>query len=75
MITDEMRLKHETREVTPCKGCTERFLACWDHCPKDKRGEYGYNAWKKNLEQMKEKHRQYVKDWADDHYTSHKRRY
>ena len=30
---------------TPCKGCTERFTACWGKCPKDKRGEYGYEAW------------------------------
>lgn len=29
----------------PCNGCTERFTACSDHCPKDERGEFGYKAW------------------------------
>ena len=29
----------------PCRGCTERFTACSDRCPKDERGEYGYKAW------------------------------
>ena len=30
----------------PCKDCPERFTACSDRCPKDARGEFGYNAWK-----------------------------
>lgn len=30
---------------SPCKNCPERFTACSDKCPKDKRGEYGYKAW------------------------------
>ena len=30
----------------PCHGCTERFTACSDRCPKDARGEYGYKAWR-----------------------------
>lgn len=29
------------RDIPPCKDCTERFLACSDHCPKDERGEHG----------------------------------
>lgn len=33
-------------EPCPCNGCTERFTACSDHCPKDARGAYGYKAWK-----------------------------
>lgn len=33
-------------EPCPCNGCTERFLACSGKCPKDARGEYGYQAWK-----------------------------
>lgn len=74
MITDDMRLWHEVREVTPCKGCTERFTACWDHCPKDKRGEFGYKAWKLHLHEMKKKHNQYVKDWQEDYYK-HKCRF
>ena len=40
--------------LSPCKDCRERFTACHDICPKDKRGEYGYKAWKSELEQKKE---------------------
>lgn len=38
------------REKVPCKGCTEKFTACHDRCPKDKRGEFGYGAWKAQVE-------------------------
>ena len=38
------------REPCPCNGCTERFTACHDRCPKDKRGEYGYKAWKERYQ-------------------------
>lgn len=44
-IKDEQRLRH-CRGTSPCDGCTERFTACWDRCPKDERGEFGYKAWK-----------------------------
>ncbi len=37
----------------PCLGCTERFIACSARCPKDARGEYGYDAWKADLEAEK----------------------
>lgn len=47
----------------PCNGCTERFLACSDKCPKDARGEYGHHAWReqyhaqqKHLEAAKNRH-------------------
>jgi hypothetical protein len=43
------------REDSPCKGCTERFLACSDRCPKDARGEYGHKAWKER-HQAQQKH-------------------
>lgn len=43
------------REDSPCKGCTERFLACSDRCPKDARGEYGHKAWKERY-QAQQKH-------------------
>ena len=41
-------------KVGPCKGCTERFTACSARCPKDERGEYGYKAWKVDLEADKQ---------------------
>lgn len=43
------------RVDSPCKDCSERFLACSDHCPKDERGEYGYKAWKEQY-QAQQKH-------------------
>lgn len=29
----------------PCRGCEERFPACSARCPKEARGEYGYDSW------------------------------
>ena len=37
----------------PCGNCSERFVACSGNCPKDARGEYGYKAWKAELEAEK----------------------
>lgn len=42
------------QEKPPCLGCAERFLACSDHCPKDKRGEYGYLAWKAKVKKIED---------------------
>lgn len=47
------------RNDSPCVGCTERFTACWDHCPKDERGAFGYKAWKAKLEETKQKWKAY----------------
>lgn len=41
--------------LSPCKDCRERFTACHDICPKDKRGEFGYKAWKKMVDEEKKK--------------------
>lgn len=49
------------REKSPCKDCTERFLACCDKCPKDARGEYGYKAWKEKLHEVEEARKLYYK--------------
>ena len=48
-----------TREVSPCKDCTERFTACTDHCPKDKRGEDGYDAYRERLKREKDARKEY----------------
>ena len=48
-----------TREMSPCNGCTERFPACHGNCPKDKRGEYGYGAWRAELDRVNEERRKY----------------
>ena len=54
------RLNLGCREKSPCADCTERFLACSDRCPKDKRGEYGYKAWKAYIEEIKRKRKEYI---------------
>lgn len=59
MAKDESRINCGIREESPCKGCTERFAACSDHCPKDERGEFGYKAWKAKLEEVKQKKKAY----------------
>lgn len=46
------KLSNGSREMSPCKGCDERFTACSGRCPKDARGEYGYNAWIDNLRKV-----------------------
>ena len=43
----------------PCKDCTERFTACSDRCPKDARGEYGYKAYKAELDKVKQARKEY----------------
>lgn len=49
------------REMPPCHDCSEKFTACHDDCPKDKRGEFGYGTWKKKLEQINAERRKYDK--------------
>lgn len=48
-----------TREMSPCNGCTERFTACHDRCPKDERGELGYKAWKSRLDEINKRRKEY----------------
>ena len=48
-----------TREMPPCKDCTERFTACHDRCPKDERGELGYKAWKSRLDEINKRRKEY----------------
>ena len=58
-MNDNQRINYTTRGDSPCIGCTERHTACWDKCPKDERGEFGYKAWKAKLEEVKEKRKAY----------------
>lgn len=48
-----------SRDVSPCKGCTEKFTACHDRCPKDERGEDGYGSWKKRLLEVNQRRKEY----------------
>lgn len=61
-MKDEQRMDGVVRNPSPCKGCGERFTACGDRCPKDLRGEYGYKAWKADIEEVKQKRKQYIKN-------------
>lgn len=49
------------REKPPCFGCTEKFVACSDHCPKDERGEYGYLAWRAKVKEIEDNRKSYYK--------------
>lgn len=51
---------------SPCNGCTERFTACSDRCPKDKRGEYGYAAWSADDKAEKAKEKEMRRQWKED---------
>ena len=44
---------NEYRVCSPCKDCAEKYPACHDACPKDRRGEYGYSKWKEEREAVK----------------------
>ena len=59
-MSDKTPVPKTIRDVPPCKGCTERFTACSDKCPKDARGEYGYTAWKAEHNRVKNARRQHI---------------
>lgn len=61
-MKEEFRISLNVRDPSPCLGCTERFTACSGKCPKDERGEYGYNAWKAYIAQVKREKRNYLKN-------------
>ena len=59
-MKDCQRLSNTIRDISPCDGCTERFTACSDRCPKDERGEKGYKAWKAEIKRVKEEKQKYL---------------
>lgn len=54
-----MKLSGPIRGISPCKGCTEKFEACHGRCPKDARGEYGYEAWKREADRVNAQRKEY----------------
>ena len=60
-MNDKQRISNTIRDPSPCSGCTERFLACQDRCPKDDRGEYGIKAWKAELDRVKKAKLEYLR--------------
>ena len=59
----------------PCKDCPERFYACSDKCPKDARGEFGYQAWKAELRKQKAAEKEYKKQSYEEYMRSERREY
>ena len=57
------------RDKPPCYGCKEKFTACHGKCPKDNRGEYGYLAWKAELEKVNKARAEYDRT----HYNKYQR--
>lgn len=69
MSIEGKKLTGAVRGVPPCKGCTERFLACHDRCPKDERGEFGYKAWKEEIDRVKAMREKYLKENFHSHHS------
>ena len=57
-------------EDSPCKGCAERFPACSGKCPKEARGERGYNTWVSELHHLKTQYAAYVMQHNEDYKRS-----
>lgn len=60
MVQDNQRIRSATRDPSPCRGCTERFTACSGNCPKEARGEYGYDSWKDEIKRVKNNKIDYI---------------
>ena len=41
-----------TREISPCKGCSDRHEACWGKCEK-------YKEWKRDLDELNKRRKEY----------------
>ena len=41
-----------TREIAPCKGCTDRYIACHDNCQR-------YQAWKAEVYEVQQKRNEF----------------
>lgn len=72
-MKDESRLPGVMRGVSPCTNCGERHTACHDKCPKDERGEYGYDAWRSDAKKVNDNRKAYV-DEKHKLYEEEKRR-
>lgn len=59
-MSERQKMSNAIRDPSPCRDCTERFIACSDRCPKDARGEYGHKAWSKEIARVKNERRKYI---------------
>lgn len=69
MVKDSQRISSQIRDVSPCRDCSEKFTACHDHCPKDARGEFGYMAWKAEIQRVKKVRREYIELKTEQEYN------
>lgn len=74
MVKESQRIRLSIRGYSPCKDCPERFTACSDRCPKDEQGEYGYKAWKAEVERVGNVRKEYYKTKWDDSQRSKSRK-
>lgn len=60
-MSEKNKLTGPVRDKPPCGGCTEKFDTCHGKgkCPKDKRGERGYQAFLDQIAQVKAEQRKY----------------
>lgn len=65
-MDDKKRINFSIRDPSPCKDCPERFRACSDRCPKDARGEFGYKAWKSEVQRVSLERNRYADKLLDD---------
>lgn len=47
------RISSATRDRSPCADCTERYTACWDHCPK-------YKEFRAEIDRVKKARQEYL---------------
>lgn len=59
-MSEKVKISNTIRDPSPCNGCTERFTACSDRCPKDERGDYGHKARKAELNRVKNEKQKYL---------------
>lgn len=55
------RITVSIRDVSPCKDCTEKFIGCHSRCPKDERGELGYEAFRAEVKRVQAARTEYEK--------------
>ena len=59
-MNENQRIHSPVRDKAPCYNCPERFTACSDKCPKDERGEFGYKAWKAEIDRVKAERQKHI---------------
>lgn len=64
-----------TNEDSPCRDCPKREPACSGHCPIEAEGGYGYDSWRSDVEMIKKKRAQYIRQHNEDYKRSEEYEY